>query len=100
MRTAGIRVLNRFAFVVLVLLGCVAVALLSVPEVKELKRLEAELAYTKEQEAEAQARKDQKRRELDAIKEDPEYLELRARDRLDMQRSGERIFRIERAKHL
>ena len=86
---------NRFAFVLLVLLGCVAVALLSVPEVKELKRLEAELAYTKEQEAEAQDRKDQKRRELAAIKEDPEYLELKARDRLNLHRRGERIFRFE-----
>ena len=99
-RTAGIRVLNRFAFVILVLLGCVAVALLSVPEVKRLKALEAELAYTKELEAEAQARKDQKRRELIAIKEDPEYLELRARDRLDKQRPGEHIFRIDRGNRL
>lgn len=96
-RTAGIRVLNHFAFVVLVLLGCVAVALLSVPEVKRLKSLEAELVWTKEKEAEAQARKDQKRRELKAIKEDPEFLEIKARDRLDYYREGETVFRIDRA---
>jgi len=34
-------------------------------------------------------------RELDWLRNDPEYLELLARDRLNLQRKGETIFRIE-----
>ena len=99
-RTAGIRFLNQCAFVVLVLLGCVAVALLSVPQVKELKRLETEQTYALQQEEEALARKDQKRRELDAIRDNPEYLELIARDRLNLYRKGETIIRVHRENEL
>lgn len=93
-RTAGIRVLNQCAFAILVLLGCSAVALLSVPQVKELKRLEADEEFAKQEELRARAQYDKKARELDAIRENPEYLETIARDRLNLHRAGETIIRV------
>ena len=95
-QTTGIRVLNQCAFVALVLLGCVAVALLAVPEVKKLKHLEREKAYVEQQEVEALERRDQKTREVEAVRNDPEYLEIVARDRLNLHRKGEKVFRINR----
>lgn len=100
MQTTGIRVLNKCAFVALVLLGCVAVALLAVPEVKELKRLEEDLGFAEQQEAEAFEKVDQKTREVNAVRNDPEYLEIIARDRLNLHRKGEKIFRINREQDL
>lgn len=99
-RTAGIWVLNRCAFVILVLLGCGAVALLSLPQVKELQRLEAEQALVEDEEIKARARLEQKELELEAIRKDPEYLELVARDRLNLHREGETILRIRRENSL
>ena len=86
--------LNQCAFVILVLLGCSAIALLSVPQVKELKRLEAEEVFAKQEELRARAQHDQKARELEAIRENPEYLEIIARDRLNLHREGETIIRV------
>ncbi len=95
-RTTGIRIVNRVAFVVLVATACVAMAVLSVPQVRELRRLKEELARTVTHESHIRSYKEQKGRELSALRSDPSYLELIARDRLDLYRSGERIYRIRR----
>lgn len=95
-RTTGIRIVNRAAFVLLVVIACVAVAVLSVPQVRKLRGLKEELARTKAHETHVRAYQDQKSSELSALRSDPSYLELIARDRLDLYRSGERIYRIER----
>lgn len=95
-RTTGIRIVNRVAFACLVAIACVAVAVLSVPQVRKLRALKEELARSHAQEAHVKSYKDQKSRELAALRSDPSYLELIARDRLDLYRSGERIYRIVR----
>lgn len=95
-RTTGIRIVNRVAFVVLLTIACVAVAVLSVPQVRELRRLKEELARTEAQERHVLSYKDQKTRELRALQSDPAYMEMVARDRLDLYRSGERVYRIKR----
>ena len=95
-RTTGIRIVNRVAFVVLVATACVAVAALSVPQVRHLRSLREELTRAQAQERNVLAIKDQKNRELRALQSDPSYLELIARDRLDLYRTGERIYRIKR----
>ena len=94
-RTAGIRIVNRAAFTLLLLTTCVAMAVLSVPQVRELRTLKEELSRANAQENHVRAYKGQKNRELNALRDDPAYLELVARDRLDLCRSGERIYRIE-----
>lgn len=95
-RTIGIRIVNRVAFGVLVATACVAVVVLSVPQLRKLRSLREELARTQAQETHVLAYRDQKQRELAALRSDPSYLELIARDRLDLQRSGETVFRIKR----
>ena len=95
-RTTGIRIVNRAAFFVLLLTACVAMAVLSVPQVRKLRALNAELARANAEEKHVRAYKGQKTRELNALRDDPAYLELVARDRLDLYRSGERIYRIEK----
>ena len=95
-RTTGIRIVNQVAFVILVAIACVAVGALAVPQVRELGRQKAELVRTKAQESHIRAYKEQKSRELSALRSDPGYLELITRDRLDLFQSGENIFRITR----
>jgi len=96
-RTDGLRLVNRLAFAILILMGCAAVALLAVPQVHELRRLEQEHAQSLARERETLARKDRRMRELTALRSDPEYLELVARDRLDLFEEGETPVRVIRS---
>lgn len=95
-RTTGLRIVNRAAFLVLLLTACVAMVVLSVPQLRKLRTLEGELSRASAKENHVRAYKSQKTRELSALRDDPAYLELVARDRLDLYRRGERIYRIAR----
>ena len=95
-RTAGIRIVNRAAFTIFLVTGCVAMAALSIPQMRKLRSLKEELARANAQEHHVRSHKERKSRELIALRDDPAYLELVARDRLDLYRSGERIYRIKK----
>ena len=95
-RTTGLRIVNRTAFTILLVTGCVAMAVLSVPQARKLRSLSEELARVNARETHVRAQKERRGRELAALRNDPAYLELVARDRLDLYRSGERIYRIEK----
>ena len=97
-RTTGVRILTRTALSIFLLTGCVALAVLSVPQTRKLRELKEELARARALESHVQDRKDQKRRDLKALRDDPAYLELVARDRLDLYREGEQIYRIDAEK--
>ena len=97
-RTTGVRILTRTALSIFLLTGCVALAVLSVPQPRKLRELKEELARARALESHVQDRKDQKRRDLKALRDDPAYLELVARDRLDLYREGEQIYRIDAEK--
>lgn len=95
-RTRIVKALVRCAFVLFcVSLGFVVLAM-AVPQNKSLQRLEAKLAETKEREKLALAERDHRRIELQALREDPAYLEVHARDRLGMYREGEKVLRFKR----
>lgn len=95
-RTRFVKALVRCAFVLFcVSLGFVVVAM-AVPQHRLLKKLEAKVAEAKEREKVALADRDHRRIELQALREDPAYLEIHARDRLNMCREGERILRFKR----
>jgi cell division protein FtsB len=95
-RTRLVKALVRCAFVLFcVSLGFVVVAM-AVPQQRLLKKLEAKVAEAKEREKLALADRDHRRIELQALREDPAYLEIHARDRLNMCREGERILRFKR----
>ncbi len=95
-RTKSIAFLNRGAFVLLLILICVAVGVTVFPQWQVLQELETELESTQHEEEVALELLDQKNRELSALRNDLEFQELRGRDLLDLYRPGETIIRIRR----
>jgi cell division protein FtsB len=76
-------------------LGFVVVAT-AFPQRRELEKLELKLKLAREREMKVTAERDHRRIELRALREDPSYLEIQARDRLDYSREGERVLRFRR----
>lgn len=66
----------------------------SIPQRRAYEKLQAKLKETREREHLVTTEATNRRIELQALREDPAYLEVLARDRLDFQREGERILRI------
>jgi len=96
---AQTRVIRFFNGVILCLfglsLGLVAVAT-ALPQKRKLKEKEMEYANIIARESEVVALKQDKQAAYEALREDPEYLEILARDRLPLYRDGETIYRMER----
>ena len=90
-----------FQWVTRALYLCVAVAFglliaaTAAPQKKEHDRLQAQLRAAQDREREALARKNHQRIELHALRKDTSYLEVQARDRLNLYREGERVLRFE-----
>ena len=95
-RTRVIRGASRVVCIIFgMALGFVVVAT-AVPQLREMEKLEVRLEQAREREREIMAERDQRRVELRALREDPRFLELKARDRLDLCRDGEKVLRFER----
>ncbi len=87
--------LNRFVFTLIVLSSAVPIAYSFMPEVKKRREQEAkieELRSTVEKQRMVLARHE---REENLLKHDPEYVGLIARDRLDLMKDGETIYRLD-----
>ena len=97
-RSDFIRSLNRTVVAVLCLGVGVLVVASSVPERKRLADKEQELVEVLGREGEVRAVKAACEIEQRALREDPEFLETMARDRLDYSQPGERVLRIQREK--
>lgn len=95
-QTQVIRVVNRLVFCVLGLVLGLAVVASALPQKRRLQDLEFKLARTLEAEKKVLAEKEYRETEYQALKEDPEFLELNAMDRLNLHREGERVYRIKR----
>jgi hypothetical protein len=76
-------------------LGFVMVAT-AFPQRRTLAKLEANLKLAQQRERMVRAERDCRHIELLALREDPEFLELQARDRLDYFHEGERVLRFRR----
>lgn len=74
-------------------IGFVVVAT-AFPQRREVQRLEAKLELAQDRERQISAEREHRRIELRALREDPAYLEIHARDRLDYSREGEKVFRF------
>ncbi|MEX2579024.1 MAG: septum formation initiator family protein [Verrucomicrobiales bacterium] len=90
------RSLSRLAEVVIYVLLILVVYKLFGPELDRQEELKAELKQLNRIESEKQAKVVRLRQEHRLLKTDKEYLETVARDRLNLQREGEFIMRIER----
>lgn len=76
-------------------LGFVVVAT-AFPQRRALEKLEAKLKLAQQSERQVVAERDHRHVELRALREDPAFLEIQARDRLDYFREGERVLRFRR----
>lgn len=90
--------LNRLILLLICVGLAVVVGLAMIPEWKRLESMRAALA-------EKQAARDQElalqrtqQREVNLLQSNPEYLELVARDKLDLMKEGETIFRLQGTK--
>jgi len=95
-QTTFIRVTNGFLLSVILIAGALGICVSYWPQKNLYLKKQGELAEARQREEEAESRYDYLRIKLDAIKNDPAYLEIQARDRLQVYRPGETIFRIER----
>jgi len=64
------------------------------PKMEHLREVDRQVAGLSAQVTELQAKRDQLRRENTWLTTDPGYLEVRARDRLNLKRVGETIYQV------
>ena len=87
-QTRVICTFNRIVFGVLALVLALAVVASALPQKRRLQQLEDKLFRTLSEENKSKAELEYRETEHEALKEDPEFLELKARDRLNL-RGGE-----------
>ena len=96
--------LNRILFALLFLAVWLGIISLFVPPYKKLQAARAEIDSLQSQRDEQKMLLARATREVSWLKTDPTYLETIARDRLDLMKEGETVFRLEpgragRSKH-
>ncbi len=77
------------------MLGLVLLGLAYFPEIKRQRAAQAELRRLQIEVANQETILKHQRQELSLLKSDPEYLEIVARDKMDLMKEGETIFRID-----
>lgn len=87
--------LNRVLAVLLVLAVWLVIISLFVPPYKRLMQSRAEIDNLQSRVDEQKKLLTQRSREVTLLQTDPTYLETIARDRLDLMKEGETIFRLE-----
>jgi len=90
--------LNRILRVLLVIAVWLVIVSLFVPPYKRLVQSRAEIDNLQAQVNEQQTLLSRQTREVNMLKTDVTYLETIARDRLDLMKEGETIFRLESAR--
>jgi cell division protein FtsB len=90
--------LNRILFVLLIIAVWLVIVSLFVPPYKRLMQSRAEIDNLQQQVNEQQTLLARQSREVTLLKTDVSYLETIARDRLDLMKQGETIFRLETAR--
>ena len=90
--------LNRILLVLLIIAIWLVIVSLFVPPYKKLMQSRAEIDNLQQQVNEQQALLARQTREVNLLKTDVTYLETIARDRLDLMKQGETIFRLETAR--
>ena len=88
---------NRVLLTLLLLAVWLVIVSLFVPPYKKLKIGHADIDKLQAQRDEQQVLLSRQTREVNLLKTDPAYLETIARDRLDLMKEGETIFRVESA---
>ena len=92
------RRLNRILLVLLIIAIWLVIVSLFAPPYKKLMQSRAEIDNLQKQVNEQQSLLARQTREVNLLKTDVTYLETIARDRLDLMKEGETIFRLEAAR--
>ena len=92
------RRLNRILLVLLIIAIWLVIVSLFLPPYKKLMQSRAEIDNLQQQVSEQQSLLARQTREVNLLKTDVTYLETIARDRLDLMKEGETIFRLETAR--
>jgi len=87
--------LNSILRVLLVLAIALVIVSLFLPQAKKLSQSRTEIENLQTQVNEQKILLARQTREVNLLKTDPSYLETMARDRLDLMKEGETIFRLE-----
>jgi cell division protein FtsB len=90
--------LNRILLVLLIIAIWLVIVSLFVPPYKKLMQSRTEIDNLQQQVNEQQTLLARQTREVNLLKTDVSYLETIARDRLDLMKEGETIFRLETAR--
>ena len=90
--------LNRILRVLLVIAGALVIISLFVPPYKKLTQGRSEIDNLQAQVNEQKTLLARQTREVNLLKTDATYLETIARDRLDLMKEGETVFRLEPAR--
>jgi cell division protein FtsB len=90
--------LNRILLVLLIIAIWLVIVSLFVPPYKKLMQSRAEIDNLQQQVNEQHTLLARQTREVSLLKTDVSYLETIARDRLDLMKEGETIFRLETAR--
>ena len=91
-----LRECRKFALLAFMCGFPIYVYVITIPEQRKLKQLEAKLSEAVKQEQLALEANDRIKREISAYRTNTEYLEIIARDHLNYYKEGETIIRIER----
>ena len=82
--------------IALIVLACFAYAVVSfIPEIRKAQRERQELRRLENEIHNQEVLLRRKKRELELLKTSPEYVEIIARDKKDLMKDGEVIFRID-----
>jgi cell division protein FtsB len=87
--------LNRFVFTLIVLSSAVPIGYSFLPEVQKRKEQDLRVEELKAEIEKQRMTLARYQREENLLKHDPEYVGLIARDRLDMMKAGETIYRLD-----
>ena len=91
----GFRVLNRLLILVIIVGLCVGAVITSVPIFKQYQDQNQKISQYQKELAREKALYVRRVREEKLLKNDPAYLEIVSRDRLDVMKLGETIIRLE-----
>jgi cell division protein FtsB len=87
--------LNRFVFTLIVMAASVPIAYSFLPAVKQGREHDAKIEQLKSDIEQERMKLSRYEREERLLRLDPEYLGIIARDRLDLMKEGETIYRID-----
>lgn len=90
--------LNRFLLTVIALAALVPIGVSFLPEIKKRKEAQSRIEELTAQVDNQRMLLVRLQREESLLKHDPEYVSLVARDRLDLMKEGETIYRLDSAR--